>query len=185
MITEFNIDKAKEQAKISTQIEYGNKMYKPLEIETLEVVGVKHVFDAMRNPFMSHDKSSDSADLKLASNLVKAGDEHAKAIRGIMVYAKISFGIGFMVEYDTYRIGIETLSTSSTMHMNHKGLKGVELAEAKQANLPNVYYTRTSMISYQTLRRIHKQRRNHRHPDWQIFCDWIETLPSFKELIKG
>ena len=162
-------------------------MYKPLEIEILEVVGFKHVFNAMRNPFLSHDKGDEggAADISLASRLVKAGDEHAKSIRGIIVYFKLSFGIGFMVEFDTYKIGIETLSTSSTMHIDHKGLKGIKLAEAKQNNLSNVYYTRTSMISYQALRRIYQQRRSHRHPDWQIFCNKIETLPYFKELIKG
>jgi hypothetical protein len=33
------------------------------------------------------------------------------------------------------------------------------------------------------LKTIHRQRRNHRLPEWQYFCDWIENLGSFKELI--
>lgn len=36
--------------------------------------------------------------------------------------------------------------------------------------------------NYQQLRTIYYQRRNHRLPEWQEFCDWIETLPHFKEL---
>ena len=37
--------------------------------------------------------------------------------------------------------------------------------------------------SYQTLRRIYVQRRNHRLPIWQKFCAWIQTLPFADELI--
>ena len=44
---------------------------------------------------------------------------------------------------------------------------------------------RTQMFSYQTLRRIYFQRRNHRLPMWQEFTAWIETLPFAKELIIG
>lgn len=35
--------------------------------------------------------------------------------------------------------------------------------------------------NYQQLKTIYQQRRNHRLPEWQIFCDWIETLPRFME----
>lgn len=157
--------------------------YIPLRIETLDVCGLPWALQAMRNPMMSHDKANHDADLKLAAKLIKAGDEHAKAIRGIIAYFEMEFQIGWMVEFDTYRIGIETLSTSSTMHLDLKGMKGEELAAAKQANLSNVVYRRTAMASYQTLRRIWFQRRNHRHSDWQLFCDWIESLPHFNELI--
>lgn len=34
------------------------------------------------------------------------------------------------------------------------------------------------------LRQIYHQRRNHELPDWQEFCDWIETLPH-SEWITG
>jgi hypothetical protein len=157
-------------------------VYKPLEIETLEVVGFQWAMRAMRNPMMSHANSTTEKDLVLAGKLIRAGDEHAKAVRGIVVYFELKCQIAWFVEWNTYRIGVEVLSTSSTMHLNHRGIKGIELAEAKQADLPNVVYTQTSMASYQALRRIYQQRRHHRHPDWQIFCDWIETLPN-KELI--
>lgn len=39
--------------------------------------------------------------------------------------------------------------------------------------------------NYQQLKTIYYQRRNHRLPDWQNFCNWIEKLPEFKELIIG
>ena len=36
--------------------------------------------------------------------------------------------------------------------------------------------------NYQQLKTIYQQRRHHRLPDWQVFCNWCETLPMFKEL---
>lgn len=157
--------------------------YRPLEITTLEICGLQHALRAMRNPRMSHDKANPEDDLRLAAKLVNAGDEHAKALRGVVAYFELKMQIGWMLEWDTYRIGTEVLSTSSTMHLDHKGLSGPELAAAKQANLPNVIYTQTAMASYQALRRAYLQRRHHRHPDWQLFCNWIETLPHFNTLI--
>jgi hypothetical protein len=133
---------------------------------------------------MSHEKASHEADLKLAAKLIKAGDEHAKAIRGIVAYAELDFQVGWMIEWDTYRIGVEVLSTSSAMYLDHKGTKGPALAELKQINLPDKIYHQTAMISYQALRRIHIQRRHHKHPDWTLFCDWIQTLPYFTTLIR-
>ena len=157
--------------------------YKPLEIVTQEVCGFAPAFRAMRNPWMSHEKADWGSDVKLARKLILAGDEQAKALRGVIVYAEMKAQIGWIVEFDTYRIGIETLSTSSTMHLDFKGMKGPELASAKQENLPNVVYQRGIMASYQALRRVYKQRRNHRHPDWRVFCEWIESLPGFTDLI--
>lgn len=158
-------------------------MYKPLKIKTIEVVGIYHALRAMRNPRMSHAKSSTEADIKLASKLILAGDEHAKAIRGIIAYIELDCQIGWFVEWSTYRIGVDVLSTSSTMMIDLAGKKGEELAELKQKELSNVVYHQTALISYQTLRRIYFQRIKHRHPDWQVFCNWIETLPYTNELI--
>lgn len=42
---------------------------------------------------------------------------------------------------------------------------------------------RIQVFSYQTLRRIYFQRRNHRLPVWHEFCEWIESLPYASELI--
>jgi hypothetical protein len=37
--------------------------------------------------------------------------------------------------------------------------------------------------NYRQLKTIYAQRRTHRLEDWQVFCDFIETLPYAKELI--
>jgi len=37
--------------------------------------------------------------------------------------------------------------------------------------------------NYLQLKTIYRQRRKHKLRDWQIFCDWVEELPMFKELV--
>lgn len=174
-----------------------------LKIETLEIAGFASVLQALRLPFGKECRSDvssefeairetflnsscariDERDLKLMSTLVKRGEEHGKCLRGLMVYAGISAPIWFYRELETYRIGRERLSCESTMHIECKGLSGEELEKAKD-EIPMGHIQKTvDMFSYQCLRRIYFQRRNHRLPMWHDFCKWIETLPFAKELI--
>ena len=122
-------------------------------------------------------------DLTLMQTLVKRGDEHAKVVRGIMVWARIKAPVYFTRELETYRAGRERLSSSSTMHQECQGLSGEELQRAK-AELPmGTEQDFVDVYSYQTLRRIVAQRHNHRLPEWHEFVDWIKTLPLAEELI--
>jgi hypothetical protein len=165
-------------------------MYVPLRIKDWDVQGIPWAMRAMRLPKESiGDSVGDligKGDLALASKLVKAGDDHAKAMRGIVVWLKIELQVGFMIEFETYRHGVEVLSTSSSMHGELKHLKGLKLAVQKQKDLPEKVYTRILTMSYQALKNIYRARRNHRHPDWRIFCsEFIEKLPYATELICG
>ena len=122
-------------------------------------------------------------DLALLQTLVKRGDEHAKVVRGIMVWARIKAPVYFTRELETYRAGRERLSSSSTMHQECQGLSGEELQRAK-AELPmGTEQDFVDVYSYQTLRRIIAQRHNHRLPEWHQFIAWIKTLPLAEELI--
>jgi hypothetical protein len=122
-------------------------------------------------------------DIKLLSTLVKRGDEHAKVLRGVVVWAEINAPRYWWQECDRYSVGAVCLSSNSTMHQQGKGLSEDELVEMKE-NLPEgTMQKRVWMFSYQTLRRIYFQRRNHRLPQWRMFCDWIKTLPFSNEFI--
>lgn len=156
-------------------------MYRPLKIKTLEVAGIEVALRAMRLPMEGRKQKTD--DEKLSKTLIKRGTDHAKFTRGIIVWADMHFQIGWMIELDTYRIGREVLSTSSSMHTDLRELSGVELIEQKQKDLPNKYYHQICTFSYQTLRSIYIARRKHKHLDWHILCNWIETLPNFNKLI--
>lgn len=122
-------------------------------------------------------------DLTLMQTLVKRGDEHAKVVRGINVWAKITAPIYFWAEAECYRAGHERLASESTMHIDCRGLTGQELQRAKAQIPMGKELTKVDMFSYQTLRRIVVQRHNHRLPEWHVFVNWIKTLPFSQELI--
>ena len=178
-----------------------------LEVKTLEISGFVSVLEALRLPFgkecrsrtsffnqfvaannhflSTSDVSVDERDLKLMLTLVKRGDEHAKSLRGLIVYADINAPRFWWQEMDTYRIGTERLSSESTMHIQGRGLSTDELVKMKSELVEGTMQRRVQYFSYQTLRRIYHQRKDHRLPHWHIFCDWIKTLPYADVLITG
>lgn len=218
-----------------------------LTIRTLEVSGLASALYALRLPFKMPHRSNINAwqemkdnqytsrqeiilnddDKKLLVTLAKRGDEHAKVIRGINVYAEISAPLSCWSEMDTYRIGSERLSSESTMHtIGRDGLSLFDLFIGEHPNVSDELKARleqhhentislvnelsslykeskdfdyvlcikevlpTSFVqkrvqefSYQTIRRIVKQREGHRLPGWRDFIDWARTLPLANELI--
>lgn len=177
-------------------------------IETIELAGVRSALEALRLPFGKECRSEVAnecigwvnepeiinfnnsshinihpKDMLLMSTLVKRGDEHAKVVRGIIVYAKITAPVYWWCEMETYRAGHERLSSESTMHIDARGLSGNKLVEVKK-NIPmGKMLTKVDFFSYQCLRTIVKQRHNHRLPEWHLFVDWVKALPFADELI--
>lgn len=72
------------------------------------------------------------------------------------------------------------------MKKNGKNISNNELATARLKMLYNVpsgfELTAGMTTNYQQLKTIYQQRRHHALPDWQVFCDWVKTLPRFMEL---
>lgn len=179
-----------------------------MTIETIEIAGMGAALKALRLPFGKEERSFvglnilnyvnekgqkillystvnniNPKDIELMSALVRRGDEHAKVVRGIVVWAKITAPVYFFVEQETYRAGHERLSSESTMHIDCKGLVDEELQKAKAAIPMGKELTKIDYFSYQCLRNIVKQRHNHRLPEWHQFVDWVKTLPFADELI--
>ena len=92
-----------------------------LNIITLEVAGIGPAIHAMRNPMDSWAKSDTvqgkvgEKDKELSEKLSRAGTEHCKHLRMIMVWADITAPRYWWNEFDTYRAGVEKVSCS-TMH---------------------------------------------------------------------
>lgn len=92
-----------------------------MKINTLEVAGIGTAILCMRNPMNSWAKHDSvigkvgKADKELSMKLAKAGEEHCKHLRMIMVWADITAPFYWWKQFDTYRIGIEKVSCS-TMH---------------------------------------------------------------------
>lgn len=174
-----------------------------MEIKLIEIGGFASAFKALRLPFGKEERSQTAnyvfnngwfirygasvniaeKDMSLMSALVKRGDEHAKVMRGIVVWAEITAPVYMWAEIETYRAGHERLSSQSTMHIDCKGLVGEELQKAKSEIPMGKELKKIDFFSYQCLRNIYFQRRNHRLPEWHQFCEWIEGLPFAKELI--
>lgn len=178
-VEEFNIKTIEisgfKAVSAALRLPYGNKN-KPKPGDPLDVASV--VIDDHKDSYIMY-----SSDTKLISTLVKRGDEHSKVLRGLVVYVEINAPRYWWVEMDTYRIGAERLSSESTMHIQGKGLDTDALIDMKEKLPDGTMQKRVWMFSYQTLRRIYFQRKDHRLPQWHIFCEWIESLPFASEFI--
>ena len=111
-------------------------------IVTLEIAGFRSALEALRLPyglecrsytqFACDEKDGeistksnikwDVRDIVLLRTLVQRGPEHAKVLRGINVYAKITAPIYWWCEMETYTVGHYRLASESTMHIDCKGL---------------------------------------------------------------
>lgn len=109
-----------------------------MKFEHTEVWGFEHAIRGCRNPLESWNKSDSkyidieseegielqskgiyyiigSNDLQLAQTLIRAGSEHRKFLRQIFVSVDITAPLYWWKEFDTYKVGTVSNSTS-TMH---------------------------------------------------------------------
>ncbi len=135
-----------------------------------------------RNPMNSWDKMDSHYedgqyilgpnDLSLAKRLCKAGRDHRKFIRQIIVSADINAPLYWWKEFDTYKVGTVANSTS-TMHRIHS--RPFELDQFSTDNMSS--RTREKMeelIAYlEELRGIYNATK-----EKQIWMDIIQLLPS-------
>ncbi len=96
-------------------------------VEKTEVFNFEGAIRGMRNPLNSWDRSDSvfaenpddfvvgSNDMDLMQKLVKAGSEHRKFMRQIMVCVDITAPLYWWKEFDTYKVGT-VANSCSTMH---------------------------------------------------------------------
>lgn len=176
-----------------------------MKIELLEISGMVSALEALRLPFNKEPMSDinhavyangdlfkqqhridfdlDGKDIALMQKLIISGDEHAKPLRGILAYLDITAPIDWWVESETYEAGHQRMFSASTMNTEGRGLKGHALREELNKISFGREVRKIDYFSYQTLRRIVRQRYNHRKAEWHYFIDAVRTLPYAKELI--
>ena len=96
-----------------------------INLEHTEVLGWESAIRGMRNPMNSWDKSDTifntdnfaigANDLDLMKRLVKAGTDHRKFMRMIIVYVDVTAPLYWFKEFDTYKVGT-VANSCSTMH---------------------------------------------------------------------
>ena len=124
-----------------------------------------------------------------------AGSGHDNFLKGITVMFDLTLSEKAWPQAERYHF-LEFVSSSSTMHrLNRMDVRNCcnpyVTATADEDFLRMIYnvpsgfeLTARMVTNYQQLKTIYRQRRTHRLPDWQMFCDWIESLPH-SELITG
>ena len=132
------------------------------------------------------------------------GTGHNNPLKGIGVHFDLTATNKMWIEAERYNFFVP-VSCQSTMHrlckmdLDKTLIKYVddrtietlkELQDkynetgAREGFLKLVYSCPSGLLltgrittNYMQLKTIYLQRRNHRLPEWQTFCDWIETLP--------
>ena len=151
----------------------------------------------------------DQADEERAKKLGKApiGSGHDNFLKGIVVQFDLTASEKMWPELQRYHF-IDFVSSMSTMHRLHVMDRQYseytdervidafeEVVEDYNSNptafgfLQMIYSYPSGLLltarlttNYQQLKTIYAQRKNHRLPEWRLFCQWIETLPMAKEL---
>ena len=128
-----------------------------IEIETLMTCGHQIALYAMREPFQSWKKSDTNIvttetagelvvgpnDKGLSMTLAEAGPEHAKHLRMVMVWARIKAPRYWWIQFSTYRIGVESVSTSTMHTLMHSTLLKSDFSGE---TLPGVIDTLNTLI---------------------------------------
>ena len=97
-----------------------------IKVENVHVDNIVRAVYSARNAMNSWDKSdsdweSDTLgtnDLQLAKKLAKAGSDHAKYLRTIIVTVDITAPLYWWKQFDQYKVGVTT-NSCSTMHKIH------------------------------------------------------------------
>jgi hypothetical protein len=101
-----------------------------IKLERIEPMNIGNAIRGMRNAMNSWDKSDSCFDwntcsyyigpndLALAKKLAKAGSDHRKFLRQIMVSVDITAPLYWWKEFDTYKVGT-VANSCSTMHKIH------------------------------------------------------------------
>lgn len=154
-----------------------------IKLENTKVMNFEGAIRGARNPMNSWDRMDSSYDkdgnyvlgendLSLAKRLCKAGSDHRKFIRQILVCVDITAPMYWWKEFDTYKVGTVANSTS-TMHKIHS--KPFELddfshdhlsEDAKGALLDFIGFMEKKRVSFV---------ENKNKDDWY---DIIQLLPS-------
>lgn len=177
-----------------------------MRITLLELGGYESAFKALRLPFDGESQGFEK-DLKLAQNLTKNGDSHAKFARLIDVWLEVEAPRYWWVEFDTYRMGVEKVS-SSTMHtlgkrpltsedfsiappqewldlINRTAASDTPLQVLKSILPESFMQKRIVKVSYQALHSMYRDRKNHRLAEWGQFFRGLKSfnLPYASELV--
>lgn len=154
-----------------------------LEVSNISVMNLENAMRGARNPMNSWNRIDSSYDengnyilgendYNLACKLVKAGSDHRKFIRQILVSVDILAPMYWWKEFDTYKVGTVANSTS-TMHKIHS--KPIEIGDFSTDHMTDETLKQFGgWIDYMEQVRL-KYMEDKNKADWY---DLIQMLPS-------
>lgn len=154
-----------------------------IKIENTKVMNLEGAMRGARNPLNSWERSDSyynengdyvlgNNDLDLAKRLCKAGSDHRKFIRQILVSVDITAPMYWWKEFDTYKVGTVANSTS-TMHKIHS--KPFEISDFSHDHMSkSALEALTAYIEFMEVKREHYIETKDK-ADWY---DIIQLLPS-------
>ena len=204
-----------------------------IEFSNIKVFNLENAIRGMRNPLKSWDKSDSEwipyeessfkktvaqpnfnqfgevfelgeNDLELAMKLTKAGSDHRKFLRQILVSMDVTAPAYWFRQFDTYKVGTTANSTSQmhtasnrlftkddfeyiddlTLQRINKLVKIYQNTKSKDIKrkliqiMPTSYlYTRTITLNYEVLRNQYHSRKNHFLDEWKKYCKFLHHFP--------
>jgi DNA-binding transcriptional regulator GbsR (MarR family) len=185
-----------------------------LKIENYLVYDLRESIMASKYPMSTNIKSLNDEITPTVKKLgtSEKGSGHDQFLTGIRVAFDLTFSNKAWIELERYRF-LEFVSSQSTMHKianfnlseqynkyvdkrivdimeeltdKYNQTKEVEdYLKLLYSNPCGFELTARITTNYRALKTVYSQRKNHRLPEWRDFCNWILTLPKFKELCLG
>lgn len=183
-------------------------------ISNINVYGIENAIRGSKYPMAVDIDSVNSEIVERTKKLGQSpvGAAHDQFLTGCLVQFDLTFTVKAWTEAERYHF-FDFISSQSTMHriskfdLNNQYIEYVDprmieiMNELKDkynetkdkedylrllySNPCGFKLTAAMTTNYRQLKTIYHQRKNHRLPEWREFCEQIEKLPYFKELVLG
>jgi hypothetical protein len=172
-----------------------------MRIHSIQTAFIAEALQYAGLPMSSKQPKTKTLD-KLAESSQRS---HAKFLRQMMISCVVTAPAFWWTEFDTYKIGVTRMSTSTMHTLLKTGVRSTDfeipLSRTKIADLNNLIertqdierikselpsgylYTSFVTLNYEVLRTIYADRRNHKLPQWQTFLKAFNDIPLFERFI--
>lgn len=181
-------------------------------LENIEVYGLEKSIKGSKYPMATDIKilNGDITNTVKSLGTSNRGEGHDQFLTGIIVQFDLTMTVKAWTEAERYGF-LDFVSSQSTMHRiakfdlnnQYSGYTDKRMIEIMN-ELKDVYnktqdkedylrllysnpcgfkLTAAMTTNYRQLKTIYYQRRNHKLPEWREFCNQIEELPYFKEIV--
>lgn len=183
-----------------------------MKIHNISVMDLENSLIASAYPMQERVKGTYNINRARQLGSTPTGSGHDQYLTGIAVGFDLTCTIKMWVELERYRF-VNFVSSQSTMHriakmpikeccneyVTPEAIENLNrcIDEYNTDKTPEAYLkvlynvptgfelTARLTTNYRALKTVYHQRKNHRLKEWREFCEWVETLPRFKELCLG